>query len=191
MISVLFVAKNSVYKTLSDSAGEPLDCWDEDRDAVKWPGGNPIVAHPPCRLFSQLRHMSTAPKEEKELAYWSVERVREWSGVLEHPSRSRLWGDMQLPKPGYHDRWGFTVSLPQYWFGHKGDKWTWLYICGVDICELLDIPFRLGYLENVFAGGSRKYIPGSRHSGIRSATPPAFARWLIETAERCKQPVTS
>lgn len=35
MISVLFVAKNSVYKTMTDSVGEPLDCWDEERDAMR------------------------------------------------------------------------------------------------------------------------------------------------------------
>jgi hypothetical protein len=64
--SILFVAKNSVYKTLTDSMGQPLDCWDKERDAMKWPGGNPIVAHPPCRLFSKhLRHLSTAPYRGK------------------------------------------------------------------------------------------------------------------------------
>jgi hypothetical protein len=68
-VSVLFVARNSVYKTLG------VDCWDEDRNALLWPGGNPIVAHPPCRLWSMLRKFSTAPESEKELAIWSVKQV--------------------------------------------------------------------------------------------------------------------
>jgi hypothetical protein len=189
MISILFVAKNSVYKTMTDSAGEPLDCWDEERDAMKWPGGNPIVAHPPCRLFSALSHMSSAPVEEKRLAYWAVDQVRQYGGVLEHPARSKLWRDEILPLPGESDQWGISVSLPQFWFNHPGMKWTWLYICGATFNDLPTVPMRLGFPEDVFAGGSRKYVPGSRHGGIRSATPPDFARWLVQVAERCSKPV--
>jgi len=180
-VSVLFVAKNSVYKTLG------VDCWDEERDALKWPGGNPGVFHPPCRLFSKLRHMSTAPESEKELAYWSVEQVRRWGGVLEHPEGSRLWKDTCLPSPGCKDEHGLTLYVEQHWFGHPGKKATWLYVCGLR-GKIPDIPYRIGYPENVFAGGSRKYIPGSRHSGVRSATSPDFAKWLIEVASRCRSP---
>lgn len=42
MVSVLYVRNDSVYKELD------VDCWDIERDARKWPGGNPVVAHPPC-----------------------------------------------------------------------------------------------------------------------------------------------
>ena len=164
----------------------------EERDALKWPGGNPIVAHPPCRLFSRLSHFSTAPESEKQLAYWSVGKVREWGGVLEHPAHSRLWKDVKLPIPGSKDEWGFTLAVPQFWFGHSAEKDTWLYICGCERKSLPEIPMRMGFPSDLFAGGlkssgdRRKYVPGSRHSGIRSATPPDFARWLIQTAERCK-----
>src|SRR5208282_4230466 len=93
MISVLFAARNSVYKTIPG-----LDVWDEDRNALKWPGGNPGIFHPPCRLWSRwLRHFSTAPIAEKELALWSVEQVRANGGVLEHPACSLLWDEAQLP----------------------------------------------------------------------------------------------
>ena len=190
MISVLFAAKNSVYKTLSDSSGEPLDCWDEERDAMKWPGGNPLVAHPPCRLFCKLKHMSTAPQLEKQLAYWAVGQVQRWGGVLEHPAGSTLWRELELPRPGKRDELGFTVGLEQYWFGHPSTKKTWLYVSGTTPSEIPAFEIRMGFPVYVFAGGKGNYVPGSRHSGIRSATPPAFARWLIETAERCNTKVT-
>lgn len=180
MISVLFVSKNSVYKTLG------VDCWDEDRDALKWAGGNSVVAHPPCRLFSALKHMSRAPESEKELAYWALEQVRQWGGVLEHPARSKLWEEKGLPLPGRRDEWGWTLCVSQYWFGHKGEKATWLYIVGIDRKELPPVPLRLGYPVNVFAGSSRRQEPGARHS-LRSATPIEFARWLIEVALQCNR----
>lgn len=184
MISVLFVAKNSVYKTLSDSAGEPLDCWDEERDAMLWPGGNPIVAHPPCRLFCALRHLSTAPIEEKQLAYWAVDQVREWGGVLEHPARSTLWENCVLPWPGERDQYGFTYSVDQFWFGHQARKPTWIYICGTTPRELPEVPLRFGHFKDIW-GGKNRLTNGGRWSGSRSATPPTFAKWLIQTAERC------
>lgn len=178
MISVLFVAKNSVYKTLG------VDCWDEERDALKWPGGNAIVVHPPCRLFSQLRHMSTAPKEEKKLAYWAVDQVRQCGGVLEHPAMSRLWKEVNLPKPGNSDRFGLCVAVDQWWWGHRARKPTWLYVCGT---KPIEIPLRIGEAESTCS--SRIWGPGNnRVRGEElAATPPAFARWLIETAERCNE----
>ena len=68
-VAVLFVNKNSVYKTLSG-----VDCYDEEKDALTWQGGTPVVAHPPCRLWCRLRNLSTAPIQEKELT-WTITRV--------------------------------------------------------------------------------------------------------------------
>lgn len=191
MISVLFVAKNSVYKTMTDSAGQPLDCWDEDRDAMKWPGGNPIVAHPPCRLFCMLRHMSTAPLKEKELAYLSVDRVRQWGGVLEHPAYSKLWEDCNLPKPGKRDQYGFSYGVEQWWFGHPAKKSTWLYVVGCEPSEFPKHSFLMGYPQHCLGkspyrgNGDRRSKLFDNRKEARSATPPAFAAWLVETAERC------
>jgi hypothetical protein len=180
MVSVLFVAKNSVYKTLG------VDCWDEERDAMLWPGGNPVVAHPPCRLFSQLKHMSTAPESEKHLAYRAVACVRKYGGVLEHPAMSTLWKEAALPKPGSSDEYGICIAVNQWWWGHPARKSTWLYICGCE--QIPEIPLRIGEAEFIAGGrtATKKEIHHNWGRGDRSATPPAFARWLIETAERCK-----
>lgn len=73
-ISALFVRKDSVYKTLG------IDCWDIERDATNWPGGNPIIAHPPCRAWGKLSAFAHPRPGEKELAIKSIELIREWGG---------------------------------------------------------------------------------------------------------------
>ena len=186
MISVLFAARNSIYKTISG-----LDVWDEDRNAIKWPGGNPGIFHPPCRLWSKwLRHFSTAPIAEKELALWSVEQVRANGGVLEHPACSLLWDEARLPKPGTGDQWGLCIAVRQQWWGHKAQKATWLYICGCR--ELPEIPFVLGEPQccyNDFNPKHRKAHPDLQTLTHRErhATPAAFAHWLVESAERAQK----
>jgi hypothetical protein len=182
-ISVLFCAKNSVYKTLG------ADCWDEDRDALNWPGGNPGIFHPPCRLFCQLRHLSTAPVEEKQLAYWSVDQVRKWGGVLEHPALSQLWQDCALPRPDslFGDGYGFSAQIDQFRFGHPARKLTWLYFVG---CTPAPVPAPApGRYAYPFAGQEQRKRWGNRNSrpfphvpkSFRSTTPVGFAQWLIET----------
>jgi hypothetical protein len=180
MISVLFVAKNSVYKTLG------VDCWDEDRDAMKWPGGNQIVAHPPCRLWSLwMRQFSTAPITEKACARFSVGKVRRWGGVIEHPACSTLWDEMRLPKPGSSDQWGISIAVKQFWWGHRAEKATWLYICGCS--DIPEIPFKIGEADAHCCWSNRVKNRNMRRlsKDQRNATPPEFAKWLIAVAERC------
>ena len=50
-VAVLFARADSVYKTLPG-----CDVYDIDRDALTFPGGNQVVAHPPCRAWGQLRY---------------------------------------------------------------------------------------------------------------------------------------
>ena len=177
MISVLFAARDSVYKTLPD-----IDVWDEERDALKWPGGNPGIFHPPCRLWSKwMRHFAKAAPKEKELALWSVEQVRRYGGVLEHPACSMLWKQASLPLPGRRDRCGLSIALRQQWFGHKAEKATWLYICG---CEQLPvIPFCLD--EPVTRRNPVHPDMQTLSHRERQATTIEFARWLIELAGNC------
>src|SRR5687768_16317280 len=98
MISVLYTRADSIYKQLG------VDCWDIERDARKWPGGNPIVAHPPCRAWGQLSHFANPIQGEKELAISAINQIRKYGGVLEHPRGSKLWHEMNLPMPGKVDK---------------------------------------------------------------------------------------
>ncbi len=182
MISVLFAARDSVYKTLPD-----LDVWDQERDALNWPGGNPGIFHPPCRLWSKwMKHFSKAPVSEKDLARFAVAQVRKWGGVLEHPACSGLWADQNLPNPGSRDSYGLSIALEQFWFGHSAHKATWLYICGAK--EIPLIPFCMGQPDCHYSA-----VRNIRHPDMqrlshrqRQGTPIQFAKWLIETATFCE-----
>jgi hypothetical protein len=178
MVAVLFARKDSIYKTLPD-----CDVWDIDRDALNWPGDCPVVAHPPCRAWGQLRHFANPLPGERELAIWAVEQVRQWGGVLEHPAQSQLWPEMGLPKPGNRDEWGgFSVWICQHWFGHKAEKPTLLYIVGIEPADLPPIPFVLGESTHVIASTCKRRPEVTKAE--REHTPLALAEWLRVVALR-------
>ena len=176
----LFVTRRSIYKKL---LGHAL-CYDADRDARTFCGAAPVIAHPPCAHWSaRLDHFCTRPIEEKWLAYFAIEKVRENGGVLEHPAYSRLWLAAGLPPPGQlaRDRWGgFTVALEQGDFGHKCPKPTWIYVCGRD--SVLAMPRRKHITTNDAKGRNRFHCLSMNQ---RKATPPKFAQWLIKMAQGC------
>lgn len=184
-VAVLFARRDSIYKTLPG-----CDVWDEDRDARIWPGGAPVVAHPPCRLWGGLSHLSTADKREKWCGIMAVSAVRIWGGCLEHPQRSKLWKTASLPAPdeGRDEFGGFTVAFPQMWFGHPAEKWTWIYVCGIAPAQVPEIPFRLGEATHKVTNGGehpRAGEPGYRPEVTRywrDATPWALANWLVTIA---------
>lgn len=194
MIAALFARADSVYKTLPG-----VDVWDEVRDARKWPGGNPVVAHPPCRAWGKLYYFAKPVEGEKDLAILAVKHVREFGGVLEHPKDSKLWVEAGLPRPGQRDEFGgWTLPITQHWFGHRAEKYTWLYIVGCDPGQIPAIPLHLGHATHVIAQSRMRRIDGTRlRKGMagwrpevskaeREHTPPELARWLVELATRCK-----
>lgn len=191
-IAVLFARQNSIYKTM-----DGCDVWDIDRDARLWPGGCQVVVHPPCRAWGRLRHFAKPREGEKDLAIQAVAHVRKWGGVLEHPKCSQLWPVAELPKPGEVDEYGgWTLPCLQWWWGHRAEKATLLYIVG---CKPEDIPpfeIKLGKSDCVIRLDKRR--PDGTHirkgdpdwrqplgPEEREATPPAFAEWLVELARRC------
>lgn len=191
-VSVLFARSDSFYKTIND-----CDVWDKGRDATKFTGASPVVAHPPCRAWGQLRKLANPLAGEKELALFAVDTVRKNGGVLEHPKKSTLWPAAGLPSPGERDKFGgWTLPVFQSWWGHKAEKATLLYIVGCEPSNIPDLPLLLG--EAAFICGS----PGRRGDGTRlhkgdlgwrpeitkaerEHTPPALAMWLVELAARC------
>jgi hypothetical protein len=185
-VAVLFARSDSVYKTMPGT-----DVYDIDRDARTYAGSSPVVAHPPCRAWGRLSHMAKPRPDEKDLARWAVAQVRRFGGVLEHPSGSKLWDDQQLPRPGQRDSYGgWTMPVHQHWFGHKAEKSTLLYICGVEPSDVPAIPLRLGRPEYVIASSlhrnkkatwARPEVPDAE----REHTPPEMAEWLVTVARSC------
>ena len=185
MISVLFSRTDSIYKTLG------VDVWDAERDATNWPGGNPIIAHPPCRAWGRMRQFAKPADGEKELALWAVDQVRKFGGVLEHPERSTLWNDKPLPKPDknniktFDEFGGFTIVVDQHWFGHRAQKRTWLYICGCTPSDIPQIPLKLGAATHCIRPTKSYPRLPSVTKTEREATPVGFAKFLIEIARNC------
>jgi hypothetical protein len=188
MVAALFVRKDSAYKAIHG-----VDAWDVMRNANFWPGGSPVVAHPPCSQWGGLRHMARKDPAEKGLARWAVRWVRIFGGVLEHPMGSSLWEEMELPLPGagVDSFGGWTLEIDQWQFGHVANKPTWLYVVGCPPERLPDMPpIRPGKSDLVISTGHglREGDPGWRPRVTqkqREYTPPALAEWLVEVARRC------
>jgi hypothetical protein len=125
-----------------------------------------------------LRHFAKPRSDELELAFFAVDSVRQWGGVLEHPQGSSLWPTAGLPRPGEVDGYGgFTVLFDQGWFGHFAPKPTWLYVVGiprhhVPLMPVHDLRRRTGRTLDM--------LPADRER-----TPWLFAEWLIRLAARC------
>jgi len=191
-VVVLFVRADSIYKTLPG-----VECYDEARDARTWPGGCPVVAHPPCRTWGSLKHFATAaPAHEHALGPWAIDQVRRCGGVLEHPKGSTLFRECGCALPGgLPDEWGgMTLEVDQFHWGHKARKRTLLYVVGTR--DIPTMPRRAGKPTHVVdrPGRARKaerpnsagLLPWVSHKECE-ATPPAFAEWLVELARRCSK----
>lgn len=170
-VSVLFARSDSCYFELAD------DVWDMTRDARRYTGPAPVVAHPPCRGWGRLRHWAKPRPDEKALALFAVDCVREYGGVLEHPYGSTLWPAAGLPKPGHGpDAWGgWTLLVDQGWWGHAAPKPTYLYIVGVTRVQVGELPVQL----HRAAGRTMELSPADRER-----TPVEFAKFLLHVASK-------
>jgi hypothetical protein len=182
-VAVLFARADSIYKTLPG-----CDVYDINRDARTWPGGCPVVAHPPCRAWASLRNWAKPREGEKDLALWAVAQIRAWGGVLEHPALSTLWTVAALPKSGEHDKFGgWTLVADQHWWGHRARKRTRLYICGIKPSDIPTMPMRLGdatHTVGLWSGRDRATCRPSIAKHEYEETPTEFALWLVKLARR-------
>lgn len=180
-VTVLYTRKDSIYKSLG------CDCYDIDRDARNFNGNQPVIAHPPCRAWGRLRKFAKPRPDEKLLAITAVNIIRTNGGVLEHPSFSTLWAERCLPRPGQiADDGSFSIDVNQYWFGHKAEKRTWLYIKGIRPVDVPAYPLNFNAIEyvvkpNRYTKSRCKKIISVKE---REATPELFAKWLIELASK-------
>ena len=189
-IAVLFARKDSIYKQFLN-----CDVYDIERDARRYQPGLPIIAHPPCRAWGKLRGLAKPRPDEKELAVWSVWKIRENGGILEHPEGSKLWDELNLPKGSQVDEFGgWTLKIHQSWFGHLAEKKTLLYICGVSPADIPAYPISLDIPQRVITNTKRRNgirikagDPGFRTEctkAQREHTPQALAEWLVLLASK-------
>jgi hypothetical protein len=137
-VAALYVESGGVYFDLPG-----VDPWDEARDALRYAGPWPVVAHPPCNRWSII-----APSIERRFGHKvgddggcfaaALDAVRTYGGVLEHPAHSRAWRHFGLPLPLRAGGWttslddpGWSCWVDQGWYGHPYKKPTWLYACGL------------------------------------------------------------
>lgn len=158
-----------------------VDAWDVMRDARRWPGGRPIVAHPPCRAWSAFTSHQAKPEPgERELGMQCAEWLRRWGGVLEQPAHSRLFDAAGLPRPGQRRGDLFTVEVWQAWWGYTMRKATWLCVSGVDM-RTVEYPWR--YHQSRDGQGDRRRQQLMSHDQ-RAETCPALAEWLVALTRR-------
>ncbi len=145
-IAALYVESDGCYFGLDGA-----DPWDMARDARTYSGPHPVVAHPPCARWSMLAGLVEKLHGHKkgddggcfELALASV---RKYGGVIEHPANSAAWGRFMLPRPYPGGGWqqgicgGWSTSVEQVHYGHRGRKATWLYAVRCDLPVLVRGP---------------------------------------------------
>lgn len=185
LVSVLCTMPGSIYHNLPGT-----DCYDKIRDARTFSGQTPVIAHPPCRLFSRMRGFANRYPGEMNLAALCLWNVRTCGGVLEHPAQSVLWDMCRMPKPGQGvDIYGgFSIQIDQNAYGHPARKRTWLYIAG-HTPRSIPAPLLSPVLPSaVISGtGKRVFLP-EVPKALRSHTPLAFAEFLLSIA-RSSQPL--
>lgn len=166
IITVLYARQDSIYKTFPE-----CNVYDLNRDARTWPGGTPVIAHPPCAQWGQLRGMAKDNPEEKKLALHALEQVHRWGGILEHPLSSTLWLLPEIKNSNV----GTLIPINQSWFGHRATKPTILYIVGLKAGNLPALPYSLNLVRHKINNMPKKE---------RETTPLELAKWLVKVAQR-------
>lgn len=190
---VLFVAKDSIYKTLG------CDCYDAERNALTYRGNLPVVAHPPCQLWGKMAKINfkrwggdhNKPGNDGGCFQFALDTVNQFGGVLEHPAETYAWLAHGLPyPPGFGwTRWkqGWICEVWQSAYGHRAQKRTWLYYLGDDKPASLrwDRPSGTHQIGHPDQRGKARNKPtlGPREA---NATPPAFASALLSLAAASK-----
>jgi hypothetical protein len=195
-IAALFVQPKGCYVGLSN-----VDPWDESRDARKYHGPYPVVAHPPCARWSRLakfcevRH-GLKVGDDGGCFEAALKAVRAYGGVIEHPAFSRAWPRYGLPRPDTkREGWtrgdcgGFSAYVEQGRYGHSVKKATWLYVFGLSSDDLPELrwgytPDRKGSIakNQDWRGGMDAWRDQSGGHRQANATPTEFRDALIAIA---------
>ena len=155
-VAALYVETDGAYFWLRG-----VDPWDEARDARKYAGPHPVVAHPPCQRWGRFWHGGTAKPhqylmgDDEGCFRAALMSLCKWGGVLEHPADSHAWDYHHFamnkpPRAGgwvdahLYEQWAegvdvFTCCVYQGHYGHFSGKPTWLLVAGIQREELPDL----------------------------------------------------
>ena len=195
MIAALFVQENGCYYGI-----DGVDPWPESRDARKYDGPHPVVAHPPCQLWGRFARVNykrwggehNKPGNDGGCFASALISVRTVCGVLEHPADTYAWAAHELPKPkgiGWQciNDWAleseWVCEVWQSAYGHKARKRTWLFYRG----QRAPLDLRWDRKPGThWIGHYDRKIPGNYKPGLTakeaSATPIDFRDELIKLA---------
>jgi hypothetical protein len=200
MVAALYVLRGGVYWGRDD-----CDPWDVTRDARKYAGPWPVVAHSPCERWG--RYWSGGPSarvrrikgDDGGCFAAALASVRKWGGVLEHPEASHAFAAHGLAKPPKSGRWipagddiGWVCCVEQGHYGHRARKATWLYAVRCSLSEL-----RWGKAEGKVRldqghhSAQERLARGETHKRITSrecqSTPQEFAELLLSMARTARR----
>jgi hypothetical protein len=205
-VAALYVQTGGAYYDLPG-----VDPWDEQRDARKYDGPWPVVAHPPCARWGRYWHGGPSSpirkvKGDDDGCFASaLAAVRRFGGVLEHPEASHAWAAHGLMTPPRGGGWvvadwlgGWTCCVEQGHYGHRARKPTWLYVNGARPPILkwgksaatvkIDAGFHSAEeRRNAKAAGWQESAVERLSKHERLATPPAFRDVLISIARSVRQ----
>lgn len=197
MIAALYIDPRGPYPKMAN-----VDCWDADRDARKYAGPYPVVAHPPCHLWTNFAFVNfkrwggehNRPGNDGGAFEAALRSVRQFGGVLEHPAFSHAWAKFRLMRPlerGWN-RVGARVWVCEVWqsaYGHRAQKRTWLYYVGRRPPLQAKWARRAGSHQCGFhdqRGKDRNKPTVGKAEASR--TPVAFSRFLVRLARQAMMP---
>ncbi len=179
-----------------------VEPWDETRDARRYAGPHPVVAHPPCQRWGRYWHGSPMNPHvfdkgsDQGCFAAAVEALKIFGGVIEHPADSHAWAHFGFNAPPRGGQWvwarpGFwTCCVYQGHYGHFAGKATWLLVSGVPRRRLPNLRWgpteqrldpvqlaRHGY-KKACRVGMMAAVGGKDKTKIRNATPPRVQRSL-------------
>lgn len=211
MIAALYVKRGGAYWNLPD-----VDPWDEARDARLYDGPYPVVSHTPCQRWGKLwagQPLHIKRTGERKIKgddggcfKASLDAVRKWGGVIEHPWQSHAWPHFGLNVPPREGGWivadfhgGWTCCVEQGRYGHYARKPTLLVVYGVAMQDLPELDWGIGEprldpavvermgLKRAKRLGEMAAKGGGKDSAPRIGTPEPFRDLLIGIARSVAQ----
>ncbi|WP_310530761.1 hypothetical protein [Novosphingobium sp.] len=205
-VAALYVQTGGAYFNLPG-----VEPWDEVRDARKYDGPWPVVAHPPCQRWGKMwfgQPLAVKLTGERKIKgdddgcfEAALASARKWGGLIEHPWGSHAWPHFGLNVPPREGGWvnadfqgGWTCCVEQRAYGHYARKPTLLLVYGVSLTDLESLVW--GKTEPQFdpavvarmglARAKRLGEVGARGGGTDSSprigTPPRFRELLLSIA---------